>query len=202
MKRILAFSFLSAMCLLSTRAQTPSELKLTPHLRMLIGGNPSQAEEARKVLTIKAGPQRLSPAVGVFVKFQGDADSLRAIFATFGASIHTVVGNLATAEVPIAALRAIAGLPNVVRMEESKPVEHTSDVSVPATGANQIWFGSGGPVAFTDRNRGAMPPPWGGNTGQNAIVGIVDSGIDLNHKDFLDASGATPWRFCCRNTAA
>jgi hypothetical protein len=30
-----------------------------------------------------------------------------------------------------------------------------------------------------------MPPPWMGNTGKKVITGIVDTGIDLNHKDFI-----------------
>src|SRR5581483_3479035 len=41
-------------------------------------------------------------------------------------------------------------------------------------------------------NRGPVAPPWQGSTGKNVVVGIVDSGIDLTHPDFIDpATGNT-----------
>jgi beta-lactam-binding protein with PASTA domain len=186
MKRALAFSFLSTLWLFSANAQTqPPQSKLSSHLRMLVSGDPALVDMARQVLLVKTGPQRPRPTVGAFVRFQGDADALRAMAAPYGAAINTVVGNLATAEIPIEALEQVASLPAVIRIEESRQVKPSTDVSVPATGANQVWYGANGPVDVGATNRGAMPPPWNGNTGQNVLVGIVDTGIDLNHKDFL-----------------
>ena len=190
MKRIPAFSLLSAICLLPVNPQTRTpRSKLSPHLQMLASGDPRQEKMARDVLLVKTGRQYPQPTVGAFVRFEGDADSLRAIFAEYGASINTVAGDLATAEIPIKALESVAGLPNVIWIEESSKVKRHSDVSVPATGANQLWYGSGGTFGGgTLDSRGAVPPPWQGNTGKNVMVGIVDSGIDLTHKDFIDAA--------------
>ena len=191
MKRAIAIWFLAAVCLSPAAAQTPTpQSKLSAHLRMLVSPDTRLVETARRVLPIKPrGPQRAEESVSVFVRFDGDADALRATFASLGASVRTVVGNLATAEIPVRALELVAGLGFVVEIEEGHEAHVTTDVSVPATGANQIWYGSGGPIAVNATDRGAMPPPWGGNTGTDVLVGIVDTGIDLNHKDFIDSTG-------------
>ena len=192
MKRSYALSVLSTLCLAVAYAQPQAPRpKLSPHLSMLASGDPAQEEAARRILLIKpAGPQRPQPTVGAFVKFRGDANTLRAQFALYGAAIHTVVGDVATAEIPVRALAQVAALPAVIDIEEARQAKRSTDVSVPATGANQIWYGAGGPVAV-GATRAPMPPPWSGNTGQNVLVGVVDSGLDLTHKDFLDSSGNT-----------
>ena len=191
-QRAFGLSCLFALWLQSASAQTPADLaKLSSHLRMLVSGNPAAADPARRVLAVRTRGQGQQPVVGAFVRFQGDADALRVLLAQYGATIGTVVGNLATAEIPIDALARLASLPTILQIEESLQTKPNNDVSVPATGANQIWYGAGGPVAVGATNRGAMPPAWTGNTGQNVLVGIVDTGIDLNHKDFVDAAGNT-----------
>ena len=192
MRRTLFFVLLCELFLISTRAQSPEPgLKLSPQLRMLTSGNPARAAVARRVLLVKTGPQFPQPTVGSFVKFQGDADALRSSFEAYGAKVKTVVGRFATADIPVSALVQVASLPNVLQIDESRRTSPNSDVSIPATGANQIWYGASGPIPVNSTNRGAMPPPWQGNTGQNALIGVVDSGIDLTHKDFIDASGHT-----------
>jgi hypothetical protein len=120
MKRALLITLLSVLWLAPADAQPPADPKLSAHLRTLVSGDPAQEAIARSVLLIKGGPQRPRPAVGAFVKFQGDADGLRGMFASLGASLHTVVGNLATAEIPIAELQNVAALPNVIMIEESR----------------------------------------------------------------------------------
>jgi hypothetical protein len=157
---------------------------------MLVSGDPALNAAARRMLQLRRGPQRLNEMVSAFIRFSGDADALRTTLALYGAALHTVVGNLATAEIPVQTLEQVASLTSVLEIEESRPVTPTLDVSVPATGANQIWY-SGGPVAYNAARPGPMPPPWSGNTGKNALVGVIDGGLDLNHKDFLDSSGNT-----------
>jgi len=190
-KRALALALLAALLPLSILAQDP-ESKLSPRFRMLLSTSPAQQEVARRIVPVKpSGPQRAEPSVGAFVRFQGDPNAIRAALDSLGASVHTVAGNVATAEIPIRVLSQAAALPNVIAIEEPGLAKPTADVSIPATGANQIWFGAAGPVPAGSTTRGAMPPPWSGNTGQDVLVGIVDSGIDLTHKDFIDASGHT-----------
>ena len=193
MKRFALLPLTAALWLAFANAQTqptPIQAKLSPHLQMLVSGDPALDTVARRVLQIRSGPQRPREAVGAFIRFTGDADALRATLALYGAALHTVVGNLATAEIPVQTLEQVASLPSVLEIEEARPVAPALDVSVPATGANQIWY-SGAPVAFNAARPGPMPPPWTGNTGKNALVGVLDGGLDLNHKDFLDLSGNT-----------
>jgi beta-lactam-binding protein with PASTA domain len=191
--RALAVALLLALWPLSIDAQTPApETKLTPGFRMLLSTDPSLQEVARRLVPIKEpGPQRAEPAVGAFVRFQGDAIAFRAVLTAVGVSVHTIVANIATAEIPIRLLLEVAALPDVIAVEEPGMARPSTDVSVPATGANQIWYGAGGPVPVDSTTRGAMPPPWTGNTGQAVLVGIVDTGIDLTHEDFIDPSGNT-----------
>ena len=189
-KIALALALLSTLSLQGQTRQP--EAKLSPRFRMLLSTDPAQQEVARRTLPVKpAGPQRAEPAVGAFVRFRGDANAFRFALDALGASVHTIAANIATAEIPIRVLALAAGLPDVIAIEDPGIARSTADVSVPATGANQIWYGSGGPVPVGSTTRGAMPPPWSGNTGKNVLVGIVDTGIDLTHKDFIDASGNT-----------
>ncbi len=192
MKKFLALTAGTLLGVSYAGAQTINPIsKLSPHLRMLVSGNAAQAAEAGRSLLVRTGPQHPRPTISAFVRFQGDPDNLRANFASAGASIHTIAGNLATAEIPIPELPRIASFPEVLQVEESHQLKLNTDISVPATGANQVWYGAGGPVDVANTHRGPMPPPWQGNTGKGAIVGIVDTGLDLNHKDFLDPFGKT-----------
>ncbi len=85
---------------------------------------------------------------------------------------HQVVGTLATGEVYLEDLVALAAHPQVVYVQASRPVYPSLDRSVPETGAPALWH---------------TPP---GTTGQGTIVGVVDTGIDILHRDFrVDRDG-------------
>lgn len=85
---------------------------------------------------------------------------------------HQVLGTLATGEVALGDLVALASHPAVVYVEASRPVYPVLDLSVPEVGAPALWQ--------------AMP----GTTGQGVIVGVVDTGIDVLHRDFrVDRDG-------------
>lgn len=83
-----------------------------------------------------------------------------------------VVGTVATGEVNLADLEILASHPQVVYVQASRPVYPALDRSVPETGAPALWS--------------ATPPA----TGHGVIVGIVDTGIDVLHRDFrVDRDG-------------
>jgi subtilisin family serine protease len=150
--------------------------KLSPRLRMLTNGNPELVESAKRHLRLKTGPDYPEPMVDTLVRMQGDPRVLEA----YGARLRSVLGDVATVDIPISALGTIAGHPDVIRIEEARKLKPRLDVSVPASGANGVWGGS------TLR---PLAPPWTGNTGKNVIVGLVDTGIDLKHGDFKDSLG-------------
>jgi len=153
-----------------------SHAKLSPHLQMLTSGNPDLVEIAEQRVHLKTAPEYAEPMVDTLVLFQGNPHVVEA----FGAKIHSILGNVATVDIPVRALEMIANHPNVVRIEEARKLKPRLDVSVPASGANGVWGGS------TTR---PLPPPWAGNTGRNVVVGLVDTGIDLSHADFKDNLG-------------
>lgn len=85
---------------------------------------------------------------------------------------HQVVGTLATGEVNLKDLAPLAEHPQVVYVQASRPVYPSLDRSVPETGAPALWYTASG------------------TTGQGVIVGVVDTGIDVLHRDFrVDRDG-------------
>jgi subtilisin family serine protease len=83
-----------------------------------------------------------------------------------------VLGRITLGEVSPADLPSLAGTAGVEYVEPAWQLEPLLDVSVPASGAPAVWAG----------------PP--GTRGGGAIVGIVDTGIDVLHPDFrVDRDG-------------
>jgi hypothetical protein len=71
-----------------------------------------------------------SGQVSVLIRFRGEAARLSGL----GATVRSVMGDLATAEVPIAALDGLEADPDVVFVELSRPAFQTLDGSVKALG--------------------------------------------------------------------
>lgn len=142
-----------------------------------------QQEIAKRKGILKQGPSGGELLVGTFVRFQGDLSGVEAL----GGKIRSVVGDIATVDIPLSAIDAIARLPNVIYIEAAKEAKPQLNLSVPETGADTL--------------RSGIPPKWRGNTGRNVIIGIVDSGIDLSHSDFKDPSGKTRVLFLWDQTA-
>lgn len=89
-----------------------------------------------------------------------------------GIRIEARVGDVATALIPFDRLPEVAGLASVVKVEASQRYRPLNDVSVPETNAPQVWNQLG-------------------NTGAGVIVGVIDSGIDHRHLDFVKPDGST-----------
>lgn len=104
-----------------------------------------------------------------------EANNLRALEA-HGVIVNTVTSSgIMTAMVPVKALRQVAGLPGVKRMEAGKKVRKYMDEGAGIAGVN---------LPDTTFPRSA-------NTGKGVIVATIDSGIDLNHPDFKDSNGVS-----------
>jgi len=105
--------------------------------------------------------------VNVLVHTTDDARELESM----GISVQARVGDVATAYIPFARLPEVAALPSVVYIEAGQILHLLHDVSVPETGASRVWSS--------------------GVTGQGVIVGVIDSGIDPFHPDFINPDGTT-----------
>lgn len=108
-------------------------------------------------------------AVDVFVRgAAGVEDALTAV----GARVGIRAGEWVTARVPMERLRDLRSLPGVRGVEFAQRLSYSTS-TMTEIGASQIR-------RRVDRDE------FSGATGQGTIVGIVDSGIDFRHGDFID----------------
>ncbi len=115
------------------------------------------------------------PTVEVLVR--GDLD--RGLLKGLGTEPQTVLPGLATARLPLAALRALAASDRVSRVQAGAGMKYLLDKNQLATDVESMWGGA--PPQF----------PANGFTGRGVIIGIVDTGIDRNHLDFRNEDGTT-----------
>lgn len=104
-------------------------------------------------------------------------------FATLskrGVAIGTITKNIATANIPLQQVSAIAAMPGIKRIELPLLFRKTDTLTNKLTGAGRVLNGD-------------SPLP-GAFTGKNVLIGIIDDGIDITHPEFLDASGKTKLR--------
>jgi minor extracellular serine protease Vpr len=94
------------------------------------------------------------------------------------AEVNTSAGGVTTLLAPLSSVPDILALDGVRGLEMEQPVDLCTDVSAVAINAKDLW---GGP-----------PPNYAaaGETGENVVVGIIDTGLDVNHQDFRTASGS------------
>lgn len=151
---------------------TPSTGKIDPMLSLMTmkGANLKMAKSQG---IVKSAPGVTEPLVGTILRFKGDLSGVESL----GGQVRSVIGDIATVDIPLSAVSKVAQLPNIVYIESAKPVKPRLNLSVPETGADTL--------------RSGTAPNWTGATGKGVIIGIVDTGIDLNHADFKDASGKT-----------
>jgi minor extracellular serine protease Vpr len=89
-----------------------------------------------------------------------------------GLRVESVLGGLAIARVNPDALARLLRHPDVLRLEAPSSCRTLLDESLPAVGMDRV-----------------RPGPDTGPTGAGVIIGIVDSGIDWSHPDFIRPDG-------------
>ncbi len=166
------------------RAQEPTSVdpvllgllrpSVRPSLQRLV--TPSGATEAPSFRgAAVVVPDVGGPEVEILVRGRnpGAIDAIRAA----GGVVRAQVGAMAAARVPLDAVRGLASSGLFSRMEAAQRLEPIDDSSSVAIRINTV--------------RQAAEGRWIGFTGKGALVGIVDTGIDFRHEDFIDASGQT-----------
>jgi subtilisin family serine protease len=111
-----------------------------------------------------------TPYVNAFIEM----DPVPAALADHGVEVVSKAGTIYLARLPVASLEAVAALPGVVRMEGDARVESFLDLSVPEIGADRVW---------NERKYGNLQ-------GEGVILGMVDTGISLSHRDFDEPGGS------------
>ncbi len=168
----IASVLLASTMIVGFSGSTPTMGKIDPMLSLMTmkGAN---LKVAKSQGIVKSAPGITEPMVGTILRFKGNLAGVESL----GGKIRSVIGDIATVDIPLSAVSKIAQLQNIVFIESAKPVKPRLNLSVPETGADML--------------RSGTPPNWTGATGKGVIIGIVDTGIDLNHADFKDASGKT-----------
>lgn len=93
-----------------------------------------------------------------------------------GYQIRTVMGSVATADIPLSQILDLAALPMIKRIELPLIFEKTADtVMRRLTTVEQVLQGA----APLDK----------AYTGRNVLLGVIDDGVDFSHPDFYDADG-------------
>jgi subtilisin family serine protease len=165
---VLAAMLGSASAFVSTSA-SDAPARLDARLRLAASRFAAAAPASRQV---GESPVE-TPRVSLFLK--GDPDL--AALDRLGVRLRTRVGDLWTADAPMA---AVAGLTRV------------SGLTAAALGAPMITLLDSSLIAVNaDSLRERAGDIWSGRTGEGVIVGIVDTGIDFTHEDFQRADWST-----------
>ena len=101
-----------------------------------------------------------------------DADELQRNAPRLGVVVRAIVGEIASVEVPRAALKELAALAGVVSVRPAPVDELVNDISTVEVGAD---------AAATTF----------GATGRGVIVAVIDSGLDFRHLDFRNVDGTS-----------
>ena len=141
-------------------------------------GSAPAGEALWLALTPGAGTSAAGPVVDLLVRMQDVAAPAAA------ATVHAhdlvpdaVLGSIVTlSRVPLAKVADLARDPAIAHLQPARSYHTMNDVSVPETGAPQVWTKHG-------------------YTGLGVLVAIIDTGIDPDHPDFKHENGTTRIRY-------
>jgi len=88
-----------------------------------------------------------------------------------GTAVRAPAGVIVSAQIGLDDIELLASLPGVRYVEMARPLRPLLDVTVPLIGGDVL--------------HDLSPTPY---RGQNVVVGVVDTGIDWTHGDFIDPS--------------
>lgn len=133
----------------------------------------NQGKTRTKALSLSKNPSQVE-MVGIFVKTK-DMDATISLITSIGGAVRAIISSdLLTANVPMNTLEKLEADSSVVFIEADKPVQTKNDVAMVELNGNEVHDGMDLPTGYT---------------GSGVIIGIIDTGVDLTHQDFLDQNG-------------
>ena len=109
----------------------------------------------------------------ISIQFSGDIKTLEAA----GFVTNSILGRIASGYATMNAIKTLTSIAQVERIElHTESHLHLND-SIPEIKADKVWNRSG--------------DSFGGYTGKGVIIGIIDTGIDINHHTFKKPDGTT-----------
>lgn len=162
---------------LTVKAQTPPNgyRKIDAQLKHWLS-QPQQLVKEQPAL-FKYGPVK-TPMIPIIVK--SASTNLRSLIMKYGGEVHTQLGDIYTAIIPLDGILQFAAHHEIIRIESAEKVRVTNQKAKELTGADRVQAG--------------QLPDGTAYTGKGVIVGIMDSGIDFTHPDFRKKSDNTQTR--------
>jgi subtilisin family serine protease len=115
----------------------------------------------------------IDPVMQLFVSVEFNGDIQPLIDAGFVA--RDISNNVAYGTITVEVLKKLNELPSVIAIEQQRQKYTQLDKSIPEIHANDIWSRTG--------------DNFHGYTGRGVIVGIIDTGIDFRHPNFISPNG-------------
>lgn len=151
----------------------------------LLGGVEKLDFELKALLSGReAGRGTVEPAaidgqeIHALIKVREPTQAIR----NLGVELRTSAGDVYTSVIPVSSLNLLANLEEVLRIESAQRVAPALDTSIPEILADRVWD------RYVDSIGESI-------TGKGVILGIVDSGVDINHESFRDENGVTRIRW-------
>lgn len=172
---------LFALCLFCLSAATgePQTLPIAPRLRMELSQHhlaPGQTGASPGGASPKSAPKTVSVLINHMSKTDG---ILKRWIESRGGTVRLNTRVTSTALLPLDQITSLAAQPSVRYLSLPPQVHPLLDASVPDIRADQI----------TALPPGSVLP--GAYTGRDVIVGVVDTGIDWRHEDFVTEDGTS-----------
>lgn len=123
-----------------------------------------------KSMSIRNGVEQID----VLIK-SNDTVLTRIAIEEAGGTVRSIIGSIMTAYVPTSYLSELDSLHEVVAIEASKPMRSLMDTARSNTGVITLQGGYEG-ITYT---------------GNDVVVGVIDTGIDYSRSDFDDTDGNT-----------
>lgn len=165
------FAFLCLSMGLVPRVLAASTEKIDPSFLLFPSGDVIRTKALSKGAHSKATTEAVM--VEAFIRTDDPhltADAIRGA----GGAVGVILPHLITASFPSSELATIADRDEVHYIEAAKPLSPSNDIAATEVNGLEVHRGIGLPTGFT---------------GSGVVIGIVDTGIDLSHPDFLDAEG-------------
>lgn len=169
LKRTLATLLLTSAALTLPAQQ---KLDLLSHLALMQQRNRNLPVYSSRLRDFAPRPSATHTMAMVEIKNEAALDSLRAQ----GGEVLKRRGNIAIVTLPLAQVEQVAALKAVKRIELPRRVYQKMNLVREVVGVDNIHQGIDLPQAYT---------------GKGVVTGIVDSGIDPNHINFLNDDGST-----------
>ncbi len=174
--------------------------RLDSRLKYLLGQYQGLTRGAGNILTesqlveeYRIDPRQPNPYVSVTISLKRGTDTSK--IKDLGARVYLRTGDMLYAEVPVRSLMALAEVEGVssVEFSQTSAIPPAPPYSIMPPGDLTL---RGGSTAQSSVRRADRETKYGefqsfGLTGKGTVIGIVDTGIDWSHEDFLNPDGTT-----------